>query len=499
MGIIIRQSIKASLVSYVGVLIGAFNVLWLFPKYLSKEEIGLINLIESSALLFVAIASGSVQVWGDKFFPKFNNKAQKHQGFLALVLMYFMVSFAVFSIFYFIFQNQWEDYYRKKSPSVLPYYFLILGFTFINALILLFENYSKQHLRIVVPTFLREVSLKILISGSIILYAFAWIGIFELIVLRILFYSFVLLILIAYLVNLKVFFLQPNFKFLTPTLLKDIFKFILYAYPAVVSVLVLVQIDKLFIGAMLGLDALGVYSIAFFVGTILEIPRRMLSSISSPVIAQAWENNDLIKIKTLYKQSCLNQLILGGLLFLLIWLNIDDLFALMPNGEKFLAGKYVLLFIALTRIVDMATGLNSEILAYSPYYRFQLIGVVFLSLLILALNLILIPIYGIVGAALALLLSYLLYNAIKFFFLWYKLDFQPFDYKTIVTLSIGIGIYLLSFSWINFDWIILNVFIKVFLISILYTTTFYYLNLSEELTQAFDWISKILGLKRTRQ
>ena len=43
MGIIIRQGIQTSIISYAGVAIGAFNVLWLFPKFLGAGEIGLIT------------------------------------------------------------------------------------------------------------------------------------------------------------------------------------------------------------------------------------------------------------------------------------------------------------------------------------------------------------------------------------------------------------------------------------------------------------------------
>lgn len=42
MGIVIRQSLKGSIVTYLGTAIGTFNVIFLYNKFLSQEQVGLI-------------------------------------------------------------------------------------------------------------------------------------------------------------------------------------------------------------------------------------------------------------------------------------------------------------------------------------------------------------------------------------------------------------------------------------------------------------------------
>lgn len=57
MGIVIRQSIKTTIVTYIGFAIGYVNTLFLFPLVLSKEQIGLTRLLISVSFLFATFAS----------------------------------------------------------------------------------------------------------------------------------------------------------------------------------------------------------------------------------------------------------------------------------------------------------------------------------------------------------------------------------------------------------------------------------------------------------
>jgi hypothetical protein len=127
----------------------------------------------------------------------------------------------------------------------------------------------------------------------------------------------------------------------------------------------------------------------------------------------------------------------GCLLFLGVWCNIDDIFALIPNGETFKAGKWVVLVIALSRLTDMATGINSEIVLNSKYYRFDLFAMVLLAFLTATVNSVLIPRYQLIGAALGTLFSVGSYNVIRTAFLWVMFRLQPFTQKTLLVILIA--------------------------------------------------------------
>ena len=110
----------------------------------------------------------------------------------------------------------------------------------------------------------------------------------------------------------------------------------------------------------------------------------------------------------------------------------------MPNQEIYQAGKWVVFFIALGKLVDVAFSLNSEILVFSSYYRFNLILTVGMSVLLIAVNFWLIPHFGIEGAAIGSAAVMLAYNLVKYGFLKIRLQLDPFSKETLKILTVGI-------------------------------------------------------------
>jgi len=102
MGIVIRQSIKTTAVSYIGFAIGYINSLFLFPLVLSKEQIGLTRL------------------------PYFRDEKKQHNGILAFVLSIGMIGFVLFVIVFFLSKNVIFSAYSKNSPLLLDYYFYFI-------------------------------------------------------------------------------------------------------------------------------------------------------------------------------------------------------------------------------------------------------------------------------------------------------------------------------------------------------------------------------------
>jgi O-antigen/teichoic acid export membrane protein len=79
----------------------------------------------------------------------------------------------------------------------------------------------------------------------------------------------------------------------------------------------------------------------------------------------------------------------------------------------------------------MTTGINQEIVGTSKYYKVDLMVYPFLSIIAIGANLLLIPIYGMNGAAISTALTLFLLNTWRFFYLLAKLKIQPFSFNTI--------------------------------------------------------------------
>jgi O-antigen/teichoic acid export membrane protein len=240
------------------------------------------------------------------------------------------------------------------------------------------------------------------------------------------------------------------------------------------------KVDTLMIPYLLGLKETGIYAIAFYMGTVIEKPRYAISQITTPILSQELADGNHTKVQELYRKSAINQLIVGGLLFLGIWGNIDAIFRIIPNAETYEAGKYVVLFIGLARLLEMAAGVSSEIIVQSKYYRFNFIGVVSLSVLLVITNLIFIPLYGITGAALATLLSVFLGKIINFIFIWKKFEVQPFDWLTLAQVGSFFLTYFLSSLLPDMPSVWIDIFLRSALITLVFLGLTYVLRISEE-------------------
>jgi O-antigen/teichoic acid export membrane protein len=250
--------------------------------------------------------------------------------------------------------------------------------------------------------------------------------------------------------------LKPQFGFIKKGLRKDMLKFMLFMLSVGVGTSLSGKIDVLMISQKISLTGTGIFTIAFFMASFIEIPSRAISQITVPFVSQALKDNDMPRISMLYKRVSINQLTISGLLFCLIWINADNFFKIMPNGEIYETGKYVILFIGAAKLFDAVTGINSAILGNSRYYYYSLLFIFFLAIISVVNNMLLIPIYGVVGAAIATSVSIFLFNTCMVLFVWWKLKVQPFSWHTLkpilaiaVVLLINLLLKELAYPWVD--------------------------------------------------
>jgi O-antigen/teichoic acid export membrane protein len=203
------------------------------------------------------------------------------------------------------------------------------------------------------------------------------------------------------------------------------------------GMIIISKIDSLMVSAMIGLAANAVYTTAGYMATVIEIPKRTLSLVTTPHLARAFEKNDKAEILSLYSKSALNQLAVGVLLLVGVWANIGNIFDLMPRGDIYREGSTVLVFIGLGKLIDMAFGPSSEIIGLSKHYWFNIVLVALLSVAVIVLNNFFIPMYGIDGAAYSFIAVIALFNILKFIFIYVTLGLQPFSASGLKVLVAG--------------------------------------------------------------
>jgi O-antigen/teichoic acid export membrane protein len=485
MGIVVRQSAKNMVVIYAGLVIGYLNTLWLYPLILSAEQIGFVRIMISVSFLLANFASLGTMNIPTKFFPYFNNIKKRHNGFLFFLLLLGLIGFVLYAIIFLSLKKVIFSIYEENAVLLTEYFYYFIPLTFIALYFGIFQSYVIIQQKPVIPNFIKEVVIRLLIVISLLIFFLQLVSFNGFVKLIIITYAIALLIQIIYVKSIGVLFIKPDFSVFGSKYLKSIFVYGLFVLLGNASGTVIANIDSLMLSAYKGLTITGIYTIAFFIATVIEIPRRSISQSVISLVSEANKKNDIKTLDILYKKSSINQLIIGALIFIGIWCNVENIFHLMPKSEIFIQGKWVVFYIGLSKLFDMATGINGEILGTSQYYKLDLVFLFILGALAVITNMIFIPILGATGAALASAISVFLFNSIRYVFIFRVMKIQPFTFGTIKVLAICTLVliinYLLPFT-VN---TIIDTAVRSLVILILFLTFILITKSSEDINSIF--------------
>ena len=236
--------------------------------------------------------------------------------------------------------------------------------------------------------------------------------------------------------------------------------------------------DSIMIGKYISLAAVGIYTVAAFIPTVIEAPLNAFDRIASAKISFAWASGDKSQINEIYHKSSLYMFLLGSFLFLNINVNIHTLLTFLPSG--FQEGEWVVLIISIGTLFNMATGLNAPILLTSDKYRFGAFYLISLAILLILFQRIFIPMYGIIGAAIATTGASLIYNSMLFLTVYLFFKLQPFDKKNLKVLALTILIFGLALIFPHYKNRILDICIRTCFVSFLYLVSVYQLKIVPE-------------------
>ncbi len=482
MGVIKRQGIKQSLVNYLGVAIGAFSVMFIYPK--DPESYGFARfLIDGSLFLspFLLLGFSGVTI---KFFPIFKNEKKGHNGMLFFLLSVVLAGCLIFTLLAILFKDSFFYLYAEKPPTFqqfLPYF---IPLAILMALAQLFYSYSTNFKRIVIPSILQNL---IKISLPILILLFIWDKISRVQMVNGIVLNYVvalagIVIYIYFLGQLK---LRPDFSLIKNPLKKEIREYALFSLFVGMGNVVAFRIDSIMISSLLDFDSNGIFGIAAFIANAIAIPSNAITQIASPIVAQSFKDNDLKHINFLYRQSSINLMIIGLLLFVLVAASVEDLFELMPN-KNLQGGVVVVILIGFARIIDMGTSINNQIINFSKYYKFGFYAILLLAVFNVVTNLLLIPQYQIIGAAMATLASLTMYNLIKYVFIYYRFGLQPFTVKTLIIILIASGCYLLAYLIPSTGIVVVDILIRSIILGVFFMAATIYFKVSTDVNEIFD-------------
>jgi O-antigen/teichoic acid export membrane protein len=407
-------------------VIGYVNLLYLYPRFLSPDQVGLLRTIQDAAILFTPFAQFGIAQSIVKYFPSFANDKKQSGSFISLMLLFALGGFAVFFIAFTVFRDAIASYFEAKAGDFLGYTSLIVWLTLILLMTAVLEAYARSLLKTIIPNLLRDVVIRLMLTFLVIAYYLNLITYDQFILSSVGGYAVCLLLLMAYLWRSGELKLNLNFAVLKSAISGGMVKYSLLGFAGTAGMIIIGKMDSLMVSAMIGLSANAVYTTAFYMATVIEIPKRAFSQITMPLISRAFEKNDVSEINTLYRKTALHQLIIGSLLLLGVAANLDTIFSLMPKSDVYEAGYYVVIIIGVAKLTDMLFGPSSEIIVLSKYYAFNIVLILLLAAMTVSMNALFIPAYGIEGAAYGAAIALIAFNVIKFVFIWVRLGLQPF-------------------------------------------------------------------------
>jgi O-antigen/teichoic acid export membrane protein len=492
LGIIVNQSVKGTIYTYIGVVLGFVTTGILLPRIYSTEEVGLLKILVAYSTLAAQFGTLGFNGVIIRLFPFFKDPKSSHHGFLPLALITGIAGFLISLGLFLIFKTRFIEFSLEKSAILIEYLDYLIILVFFQIFFVLFDGYYTALLNSVHGTFLREVFQRILIIIGIGLFYFDFTDFHQFVIVYIVSMSVPTLFIMFTLIRENQFSLTMDIAFLKKPLLASIGLMALFSILNGFSVVIIQTVDTIMVNGMIGLSATGVYSVCFFFGIFVSLPARAILKITNIVSADAWMNNDLTKIRVIYEKSCMTLFIIGLLLFLGLWTNIDNIFKIL--GPEYVSGKWVIFFIGLGNLIDMTTGANSSILGSSTYYKVQTVFLIVLVLSLISSNLLLIPLYGITGAAIGGAVSLSILNLLRFLYLWYKFNLQPFTYKFIVVAAIGIPAWLIAALIPALPNFIADIFVRSSILTILFCLPVYMMKISPDINEKADDLLRMVKI-----
>lgn len=487
MGIVLNQSLKNTIITYIGFGIGAINTIFLYPYFLGATYYALTNYILSASSIVMPLLAFGMQNTLVKFYSQCKTEEDEDR-FLSFSVVFPLVLSIPLLLLGWLFFDEIALYLSRENPIVKEYLWLIPFTGLCMAYFEIFYAWARVHMHSVFGNFIKEVGLRVFSLFTLIAIYYHWITIVQFVYVTAGIYLLALIVTMLYAFYLK----TPRFQIGLPHNFKDI---VVYTFFIILSgsvATLLLDIDKIMLNQYIKIENIAYYSIATYIALVISVPSRAMHQIVYPITAKLMHEDKQEELNDLYKKTSINLQIVGGFVMLCIFVNINQLYEMVP--KEYSGGILVVFMIGLSKYFDLILGNNNAIIFNTKYYRAVLFLGVVLVLLTVALNMIFIPLYGIIGSAFATLLSITLYSLAKLMFVVKRLHLYPFTKQTIYSMVLTFALFVVFYFW-QFPF---NPIIAIGLKSVLVTVAYVYLNykfeLSLQINQVIDGLLKKIKL-----
>ena len=487
MGIVFKQSLKNSLVIYLGFAIGGINTVVFYPEFLGTDYQGIVVFLLSASNLFMPLLALGIHFAIIKFFSAYKEKEQRDR-FLTVALFLPLIIAIPIGFLWSHFHEWILSYCPEENRIAVQNYTIVIYIIAIAcAYFEVFYAWAKVQMETVLGNILKEFWNRAVVMILLASVFFDFITKPEFIYSLAGFYILRTLVMMFYAFSLYL----PKFSFKLPENFGEVIRYALYIILAGSAGAIILDIDKVMIPGKETFQQAAYYTVAVYIGTFIEVPSRAMRQILEPLTSKTLNENNEKEVGSLYKKSSINLLLIGGAFFLLVNCNIHEFFKLMKEG--FAGGELIVLMISFVKLYNVFLGNNRDIINNSKFYRIALpfsvgsgLSVYFLNkLFYFDLG------YGTNGLAFATLLTIFTFNTLKLWFVYHKFKMSPFTSKTFIMIVV-IAAFFGGFYFWNFSFHpIINIALKSVIIALVYTIIILKLKISPDINKLVSRFIKI--------
>ena len=203
---------------------------------------------------------------------------------------------------------------------------------------------------------------------------------------------------------------------------------ILFSVPLLMSGIfwmLLSRTDTLIIGIFLDQNFVGLYNAAIPIGQMILMVRQAFSPIVLPLLTELLSKNKKDDLSLMYYLSAKWTTILSMPIFISMFIK-PEFYLKFIFGSEFISAAPILKIVIFGFFIHTVVGPTSNLLIILGKTRIAMINSVLAFVLSICMNVILIPKFQLIGAAITSLCTYLFYNLLCFIQVYKTIQTQPF-------------------------------------------------------------------------
>ncbi len=205
------------------------------------------------------------------------------------------------------------------------------------------------------------------------------------------------------------------------------------------------RLQPLLLGVFGSTANVGVFSVVTSANALGRVANASIRDALRPTLAELHDAGDTEQLGRLYATTTRWTMAANLPVFLVMVLVPESLLAIF--GADFQAGATALRIVAFAELANAATGMCGPVISMSSHNKMKMANSVVWMVTAIAANVVLIPIWGVIGAAIAVLISTTTINVVRVVELWVLLRILPWDrrsWKPIVAAAVTSGLGLLA-------------------------------------------------------